>query len=539
VRVSEGLKTTFELLSTTENEAAVWTLIPALDSPNAAIREGTLAAILRRRSPAGHRELLRRWHLIDDRTKEVVRGYHSRMVQALRDAVQGNDAQLCANACQASTWFRQYELISSLLVVLENPGNPNGPLAAKTLTELTNSLYAELAEPEDNQLQRNPQLIRHRVVGDLELAVARFGKHRRREIINTFVLLVNRDNATFKQILMEPHHAAFVPMVEVLSKSAAGGVIRLLLSFLDDPHAPSVALLVLSKRCDRKYLEHLLHRVDGEFSAVAKQNLKRITSILWLQNDLPLLGELDGAAQRGAIKLALHSGIPRSQCLAVIAWLLKLGQPEGRRAAAEALQKFGGAEANALALAALRDDDPQVQATIIPQLRNRGIPGALPCLVEMVESPHPLVRQAARESLSEFTFKRFLAAFDMLDDEVRRSTGILVKKVDPQTLPLLEAEMASQLRTRRCRALAIAQSIDAVPSLESAIARLLRDDDSAVRAEAAGVLAEGASQASLEALQQALQDRTPSVQEAARRSLCERAVIPEPWETAEHEEANP
>ena len=58
--MSEGLKTTFRLLSETENEAAIWVLIPALDSPNVSIREEALAAILKRRSPAGHREILRR-----------------------------------------------------------------------------------------------------------------------------------------------------------------------------------------------------------------------------------------------------------------------------------------------------------------------------------------------------------------------------------------------------------------------------------------------------------------------------------------------
>ena len=39
----------------------------------------------------------------------------------------------------------------------------------------------------------------------------------------------------------------------------------------------------------------------------------------------------------------------------------------------------------------------------------------------MVDSPHAVVRKAARESLAEFSFRRYLAAFDMLDEEVRQA----------------------------------------------------------------------------------------------------------------------
>ena len=79
-----------------------------------------------------------------------------------------------------------------------------------------------------------------------------------------------------------------------------------------------------------------------------------------------------------------------------------------------------------------------MQANALRQLRTRGIPGALTRLVDMMESPHEVVRRAVRESLAEFNFKRFLAAYDMLDDEVRRSTGAMVRKIDPEATPQLQ-----------------------------------------------------------------------------------------------------
>jgi HEAT repeat protein len=517
--MNEGFKTTLECLAATQNEAAVRVLVPALDSPHRSIRLWALTSLVKRRSPIGHREVLRRLHTLDDSFKDRVANSQGRINQALRDALLGNDQQLAANACQAALWFREYDLIPSLIAVLENPTGTITPLAGRTLLELTELLYSELASPRADGRRRDPQILRHRVVADLEQSVTRFAKHKRRQIVEAFLLLVNRDNVTLKQILSEPRHPAFVVLVDTLAKSPAGGVMRLLLNFLDDPHAPSVTISVVSRRTDLKFVHHLLNKLEQEVTAVVRQNLKRITMIAWLQGNLALLDQLDPQQQRAAVRLAMTSGLPKPHAFPLIERLLRCGRGDGCRAAAEALDEFQGAEANQRAMEALDHEDPQVQAIILPQIRRRGIPGALPRLVEMIDSPHAMVRQAVRECLSEFSFKRFLAAFDMLDDEVRRSTGMLVNKIDSQTVPMLETEMASHLHVRRLRALSIARVIEAVPKLEEWILCLLGDEDHLVRAEAAAALSQSMTPASREALERALQDRSPIVQEAARKSL--------------------
>ena len=83
-------------------------------------------------------------------------------------------------------------------------------------------------------------------------------------------------------------------------------------------------------------------------------------------------------------------------------------------------------------------DDPyaEVQAHALVQLRHRGIPNAMPRLIEMVDSPHAVVRDAVRTQLDEFRLERYLAAFDTLDEGVRRSTGELILKIDPEALVL-------------------------------------------------------------------------------------------------------
>ena len=495
------------------------TLLAGIESPHAAVREACLAAILSRRSPAAHCEVLRRLHGLDERAKRLIRKHRGRMTQAFRDAVLDSDPQLCSNGCRAAVWFREYDLIPALITALEDQSNLHAELAGKTLLELAERLYAELAAPRDGARHRDSQTIRHRVVGDLERSAARFGRHRRRQVIEAYLLLVSRDNATLRRLLLDPHHTAFVVLVDVLSHSASGGVMRLLLSFLDDAHAPMAMLNAAAERADLKFVRHFLRKIGREPSAMVRQNLKRIRAVSWIRDGLKLLDELDELEQHAAVRLVMTSGMPRQKAFSAVEKILAEGKPAGRRAAAEALAEFDGAEANLLALSCLEDSDPHVQANIIRQIRRRSIPGVLPRLVEMVDSPHAAVRRAVRDSLTEFSFSRFLAAFDMLDDEVRSTTGALVKKIDSETIPLLQVEMESQARTRRLRALTITRAMGAAAQLEGPIIRLLGDEDHMVRVEAALALGDCDSPASLDALREAWDDRSASVREAANASL--------------------
>jgi len=420
-------------------------------------------------------------------------------------------------------WLRHYDLVPAILTALQNSQHPSADLLAATLLGLADALYEELALPGLGSGRRDPQLVRQHVVSALETGVQRWPRHKRREVVEAFLLLVNRDNVTLKQILQDPHHACFLAVVDVLLKSARPGVMRLLLGLLDDTHAPSAAMSVVGNRTDMPFLRHLLRKIGREPTAAVRQNLKRITSLAWLRSSQAYLHEFDGPAQHAAVRLVMSAGLDRDHALTIIEQLMLHGKPGGRRAAAEALAEFTGAEANQLALKALDDPDPFVQAAVVGQLRRRGVPGSLARLVEMLDSPHMVVRQAARKALTEFTFKRYVASFDMLDEEIRRSSGMLVRKVDPQTVPLLQAELRSKVRTRRLRGLSIVRTIELVPQLEPTVIELLHDEDHLVRVEAALALAGSTSEASRVALEETLNDRSTVVQEAARKSLVSRS----------------
>ena len=421
--MTQGLDATFRLLTKTKNEAAVGVLIPALDSAHQAIQDQALVALLDRHSIAGQKEIVSRLHEINPRWEAIIDARHGRMSAALRDAALAVNPQLCQNGCRAILWFHEYDLLPALITAAEDEANPNREVVVATLLQLAELLYDELAAPRDYRNRRDPQLVRQHVLGNLEQSVRRYGKHHVNEVIEAFLLLVHRDNATLKQILSDPLDPSYRPIIDVLTHGTRGGIIRLVLSFLDDPAAPSAAITVLAHRADPRFVECLSHKIGAEPTAIVSQNLKKIDNLAWLQSEPTLLEKFDDAAQCGAVQLAVRSAMSRRAVYEMLEFLMDRGSAGGRRAAALALAQFHGAAANALALRGLSDPDPQVQAHLLVQLRPRGIPGALARLIELLESPHEIVRRAVRESLGEFNFKRFLAAFDMLDDDVRRSTG--------------------------------------------------------------------------------------------------------------------
>jgi len=199
-----GLATTLDLLARTKNEAAVEALLPALDSAHRAVQEGALKALLKRRPGAGQHDLLRRWHELSDRWQSIAAEHPGRMTGAIRDAVVGADPKMCGNGCDAMLRLREYDLAPMLINAAGNESGAIADLAAKTLLELTQLLYEELAHSRDYRNRRDPQLIRSHVVTSLETSVRRFDKHRRTEIVEAFLLLARRDNAVLKRILQSP-----------------------------------------------------------------------------------------------------------------------------------------------------------------------------------------------------------------------------------------------------------------------------------------------------------------------------------------------
>jgi len=516
--VGSGFDITVATLAESHNEAAVGVLVPALGSANREIQEGALRALLQRRSIAGHLELVQRWDSMSDRWRSMIVEHAGRISAAVREALISSDHHLFKNGCRVAIAIHEFDLMPALIGVVEEVDNPHAHVAAQTLVELAELLHDELAAPRDYRERRDPQLMRQHVLGSLETSLLRGEQPAHGEIAESFLLLTQSENSTLRRILDDHHHPAHVSMRDTLCSSPRPGVMRIVLKYVEKASPPMAVLQVLALRRDVPFLRRLSKSLGTELSETVRRNLRRIDRLAWF-DELPLLKALNDHEQSMAMQVAVASGAQRDDVFAVVRFLVREGNAGGRRTAASALREFRGFEANELAMMALNDPDPLVQAAIIPQLRERGIPGAMARIIAMVDSPNEAVRTTAQRSLAEFNFQRYLAAFDTLDDEVRRTTGELVRKVDKQTVPQLVEELQCPSRIRRVRGLQVAPLVSAVEELEEVIVGLLSDEDQFVRAESARALGFSNSAGAQLALQTAQHDRSVGVREAVEQAL--------------------
>lgn len=407
--VSEGLATTFRVLTETPNKAAVRALVAALDSPFVAVRRRAIESLITRQTPGGKREVLARIDQLDGEGLEFFRRNASRMMPTLRSAVLDAGDSLRSNACRAALLLGEVDLIPSLASALECSSGTAAAELGQTLLGLAERLAEQLSQSKAEPGRRDPRTVRDSVLGPIERAIADYGKHGRDELLEAFAMLVPAANPTLRNLLSSARNPAASALHDCLSHSARPAIMQLVLDLLDDAKAPLAAITATARRADAAFVRRLLRRVADCPSPGLRRNLRRIHSFAWLQDECPLVDDLDGREQEAALALSLMTATPRGQTFRLIRRLVRGGKPDGRRAAARMLEEFAGAEANDLALLALDDPDPVIQASALGQLRRRSIPGALPRLLQMAESPYPEVRRTAQEGLAEFRLQQIAA----------------------------------------------------------------------------------------------------------------------------------
>jgi hypothetical protein len=513
------LERTFETLARSRNDAATAVLLATLDAQEKPLADGAVLGLVRRRSKAGHTAVLSRWHLLSPELKRAVDQSEGRMGGALQEALLHGDDQLFANACEVAHESGEFDLAPTLITIAEQVDGTRSRVATRLIGEMVERLvHARGGEGEIGGYTRHPETIRKRVLDSLERSVERFVVHGRRELIEAFVVLAGPESPTLRTILESPHHPCCQTVVDMLNTSTSADVLQLLTDYLATDEAPAAVRAVASRRTDAAFVAALLAMPLAPLPGLVK-NLGRIKGFACLSSPDAVCKRLAPAAQAAAMRIVALSGATDESKVNFAAALLARGAAPARVAACQALEPISGQRSNELVLAALSDSDGDVQAAATRQLRSRHIPGTLAKLIELVASPHEAVQIAARESLAEFSFENYLARYETLDDDTRRTTGALVALVDVHALDQLKLEMASLVRRRRLRAIEVADVMGVTARVADALVERLDDEDHLVRAAAAAALGDCSAMDVRDALVAALGDRSHAVQSAARDSL--------------------
>src|SRR5262245_52071790 len=283
--MAQGLLTTFDLLATTPNEAAVELLLAALDTPQAEIRRGALRALIQRPSPSGHREILRRAGRLEQPLREVLGDGIGFMEPALREAFRSARRQEYAAACQVALAAREYDLFPALLGLSpegDAPAtHPFDDLRRTTALELAELLEGELHASRRSGKRRDPSACRGHAVACLEKSLGHGDRRSDSELVEAYLTLSQRGDAGLRQVLHDVHDSQRDAVLTMLGQSRRPAVMRLLTSFMDDPHAPLAALRLIAARGDVEFVTQLVARLGETPSGIATENLRRIESLAW------------------------------------------------------------------------------------------------------------------------------------------------------------------------------------------------------------------------------------------------------------------
>ena len=300
----------------------------------------------------------------DGKCREIIGERTERLTGAAGKAVQGPDARVAAAACDVVLSYRLYGAISGLVTALGAAKPDRVSLIAKTILRLTETFYGELSGDGDQLTAVTIENLRRQVTSALEVAVGRFYQHRCREPVEAFLMVVKPQNNVLQQILHSTGDANHQAVVDVLTESEQGGVVRLLLSFLDAQHVPQAVRNAFGRRTDAKFAQNSLRTLSSGYSKTAQEMLSRVDHVAWAQPGHPVLRDLDETGQSDAVRFILSTAMSKQHVLKTLEYLLQEGNAGGRRGRGAALEQFECPEANALVVRSLNDPDLQVRAVL-------------------------------------------------------------------------------------------------------------------------------------------------------------------------------
>jgi HEAT repeat protein len=521
-----GIARTAQTLAKSPNRAVLPVLVAGLESSRADIRGATIRAAFRRHESATHAKLIEHFTSLCESDRLVVGDAHRSMphhaTAALKAALLTGDANQCKNACRIISISGDIDLLPVLIKAVEDKKHRCRTDVGVTIFELATSVQRELAlwATGDRSAPHDPSFKRHHVLVSLEQSVSRFAQHGRKEVLDSFLLLAPVANATLNKVLRDTNHPCHSTVIAELTSTQDLGTIERLVEMLSDAETPTAVLKIISHRADERFVDVLLNGLKRPVPLRVLHNMKSLNHIAWLEEQRGLLLELDGRAQAIAVELALASGLDRGAAFELLAFLLKNGLAEARRACCQGLAKFESTKADELVLTMLHDPDAGVQAAAVRQLRARRVPDALQRLVALLDSRSSEVRDAARSSLAEFNFTRYRTMFDLLDEQSARTTGVLVHKVDRSVPEKLSEELSSPSISTKLRGIEMAIAMQATNDVRQQLVDLASHlENVAVRKEAILALANCHGDLVLTTLKLAAADAIHSIAEAAQQSL--------------------
>lgn len=523
----------------------------AMEKINTAMAAGVDAQFqqfLKTDSEESRRGLIQHWHLWEQRHKDRLLQSHFALSEAIRTALHGDDLHVKSNAFQAITELIDFELLGDLVKFTIQPNFAHKETSGQVLSSLVVDFFHHHQKQETAEAQAITQRLidsgdsqqptevseatssaasrfqwpanRRHLQKQLEHAVQNYRQHQRSEILLAYLLFADYSDAFINRALSLETHEAHGDLISLLYESRTPPIVEKLAGYVTVKNPPPKLARLWNRRKDWGFVQAFLEAISQGLPQVVAANIQRLDRPVWLESTLERARELPVAQQLGLMQVLVRSITDHETRLEWLMRLLSVAAPPVRRQTVKHICETPGIRANKVVSYLVdQEQDAECLAMLLPELRRRNIRGAMRRLLAFLDHSSPEVRLAAGGAFEDCRVERYLAAFDMLGQSVRLSTGQLVRKVDPNTNRVLKEELYGNARPRRLRALIAIRCIGNAQDMQEALFHCLKDEDPKIREATVGTLAYSKTMEAQRQLRGALLDQDPRVKAAAQRAL--------------------
>lgn len=528
-----GFQRTLSKLWRTPNRSAADALIEGITGPSAAVRNGSIAALQRRRDETSQRKFLSVFPQFTEAEVSSLGDISAKLRTTLRKLLAEHDSESSRIACHYIMTCRAFDEFPALVTAACDPKHPGGEAMASLSLDLARALHDEILSYRRSPRGRDPSFARRWALAALSKAVDQFSTHRRVELLEAFLLITTPSNHTFTSLLTDADHPGHKPLMTLLETSQSEGAIEVLAKLFEDTGTPLMLLETAAERNDSHFRQVFLKSIGHPASSRVRENIARLKRIPLLEKPTDDWFELPAESQAVAVQMVSASRFSRRTKLGIYDEFMARGEPLARMAACEAMGSIELPEVTARLKDLLSDSDPQIAAFAARSLRQHGYGGAVEQLSKLLDHADDTVREIAKKSLQDFTFLRYTGKFDSLDEKARRDLGRIVRSSDDSALDQLRREISAAVLPRKLRGLQMAAAMEVVDELLELLVKQVQHQDAAVRAEAVQALALSRTKQASDAISKATTDANALVRNRANEALRElEANSPQPEKEA-------
>lgn len=484
-----GLNETFAVVASLPEAVSARLLRQALAEPHEGVQRRAVEAVLAERKPERLAMLVTHFPDLLPPVREQLQKHRAQLITVGEEIIRKLDPALRPAAFQLIAEMGDLSKATMILPGLEDRSARIRNTTEAAIKRWIEDFYTHLLQAKKNRdrvSRELVQLFRGQALEVVQTMLQLYDQYPNPLYVKTGIELGEPAYLLFLDRVLErpgaPLYKAFITSMAMAHSSEA---IELLMRLTAErsPRARSAAEEICARRHDPAFGHEAaayLARLDAD--ALGTLAGRMVTAPWWdaalsspdlNEHELRTLAQtlratrLDPAEKRDRIRALMAHPVGRVRAVGL-----------------EELDRMDIDDIVETARTGLDDADPDVILAAARILAQRGVPGLAGDMARHVRSPNLELSQLALRMIAEESFKRYVSAFDRLDEGTRQRAAQAISKIDTGLIDRLRVEIESLDSTRRLKALKIVEYADKETELRPILMDLLYDPDIKVRSTA-------------------------------------------------------